>query len=322
MSRAVPGLGTDLNPETVREAFKCMENCLQLESRLQNLRTDLERYGSELAALEVPLGELARSLGAECEKDDKNGIDWIATLNALLARAEAMDQERSAASRLDIQIGREKDELSGLEARLGAVEKQEEELLCKANARDAEEFVRLAHARNEELELQKNRLNMLDILKLAAGKQPFAEFLASFEGSNEEDMQARLDEIARELEKLLELEESLASLQARLDAQVAALSHSGELADLRRQKSVLLEKMENTAREWSVPALASAILCEARNVFEKERQPEVIGIASDLFASITNGRWKGLSISLEDSTLMVLPQNGEPVPPDYLSRKG
>ena len=83
-----------------------------------------------------------------------------------------MDQERSAASRLDIQIGREKDELSGLEARLGAVEKQEEELLCKANARDAEEFVRLAHARNEELELQKKRLNMLDILKLAAGKQP------------------------------------------------------------------------------------------------------------------------------------------------------
>lgn len=319
-SVAILGLGTDLNPETVREAFKCMENCLQLESRLQNLRTDLERYGSELAALEVPLGELARSLGAECEKDDKNGIDWIATLNALLARAEAMDQERSAASRLDIQIGREKDELSGLEARLGAVEKQEEELLCKANARDAEEFVRLAHARNEELELQKNRLNMLDILKLAAGKQPFAEFLASFEGSNEEDMQARLDEIARELEKLLELEESLASLQARLDAQVAALSHSGELADLRRQKSVLLEKMENTAREWSVPALASAILCEARNVFEKERQPEVISIASDLFASITNGRWKGLSISLEDSTLMVLPQNGEPVPPDYLSR--
>ena len=71
-------------------------------------------------------------------------------------------------------------------------------------------------------------------------------------------MQARLDEIARELEKLLELEESLASLQARLDAQVAALSHSGELADLRRQKSVLLEKMEiqpanGAFRHWHRP---------------------------------------------------------------------
>ncbi len=49
-------------------------------SRLQNFSAlTLKRYGSELAALEVPLGELARVSSGRgmLKKDDKNGIDWI-----------------------------------------------------------------------------------------------------------------------------------------------------------------------------------------------------------------------------------------------------
>ena len=64
----------------------------------------LQTYGSELAALEVPLGELAQVLWArECKKDDKTASTGLATLNASPAQErKPWIQETSAASRLDI----------------------------------------------------------------------------------------------------------------------------------------------------------------------------------------------------------------------------
>ena len=74
------------------------------------------------------------------------------------------------------------------------------------------------------------------------------------------------------------------------------------------------------ALAWSRRALARKILLNAKRIFERERQPEVIRQASDIFARITNRRWRGISASLENSSLSILPDQGEAVPPESLSR--
>ena len=73
------------------------------------------------------------------------------------------------------------------------------------------------------------------------------------------------------------------------------------------KEALLLESMERMALAWSRRALAREILLNAKRTFEHERQPEVIRQASDIFARITNRRWRGISASLEHSSLSILP---------------
>ena len=101
---------------------------------------------------------------------------------------------------------------------------------------------------------------------------------------------------------------------------VAALSHNEELAQLQQEAAALEEAMQRMAYDWSRRALARAILEAAKRNFERERQPEVIRLASEIFARITGRRWLGISASLEDKTLNILPAQGEALAPENLSR--
>ena len=83
---------------------------------------------------------------------------------------------------------------------------------------------------------------------------------------------------------------------------------------------MLKTDLESLTREWIKTALAETILLKAKHKFEKERQPEVIRIASDIFSRITGGRWRGLKSGMEDGSLEILSENGDSLPPDTLSR--
>ncbi|MDE5879061.1 MAG: hypothetical protein K2G99_03410, partial [Desulfovibrio sp.] len=157
-------------------------------------------------------------------------------------------------------------------------------------------------------------------LKLAADTRPLDEFLASFTEGDQEAQERRLAAIEAELAGMGDGEQELGARVAELNARVAALSRDEELARMRQEEATLLERMERMALAWSRRALAAALLRQAKLSFEKERQPEVIREASAIFASITNGRWRGISASLEDASLLILPPSGEPVEPQYLSR--
>ena len=74
------------------------------------------------------------------------------------------------------------------------------------------------------------------------------------------------------------------------------------------------------ARIWARASLARAVLLQAKHNFEKERQPQVIRLASSLFENITGGQWHGISASLESRELRMLSASGESADPAMLSR--
>ncbi|MDR2055686.1 MAG: hypothetical protein LBQ10_07450, partial [Desulfovibrio sp.] len=92
-----------------------------------------------------------------------------------------------------------------------------------------------------------------------------------------------------------------------------------DLATLQQQEASLAAGMEEKARRWARLAIARELLTEAKTRFEQERQPKVIRRASEIFAGITR-RWRGISASLDDSSLSIQPAHGAPVPPEVLSR--
>lgn len=314
------GLGEDLDPETVREALKYMENCLAAESVLERARTELAQGRAELAALREPLAALLASLSRDPLQDADAAPDWLSSLDAALASAESMAQAQDERARLSGLLAEEEDDVRAGEAALGEARNNERNLLALAGARDAEDFLRLAALRDEQRDLARRRQDLEDALRLAADTLPLPEFLASFREEEQESQEKRSAAIQEELNGIQDEEQELATAVAGLSAKVTALARTDDLAELRQQEALLLESMERMALAWSRRALAREILLNAKRIFERERQPEVIRQASDIFARITGRRWRGISASLENSSLSILPDQGEPVPPESLSR--
>ena len=314
------GLGTDLDPETVREAFKYMENCLLAESALERARIELAQSQAELAALREPLAQHLANLNRPPLAGTDDEPDWLASLDASLEAAEAMAVAQTRRLGLDQELAELESEARAAQAALDSAIHTERSLLALAGAADAEDFLRQAARHEEQRSLGQRRLDLEDALRLAADKCPLEEFLPQFETESQEVQEKRCANINEELLELQGKEQELGDRVSTLRSGVAALSHNEELAQLQQEAAALEEAMQRMAYDWSRRALARAILEAAKRNFERERQPEVIRLASEIFARITGHRWLGISASLEDKTLNILPAQGEALAPENLSR--
>lgn len=314
------GLGAELDPETVREAFKYMENCLAAESALERAKTELAQSRSELAALRDPLALQLDSLNRSPKTDTDGSPDWLLSLDSLLEEAESAVTARTRRQTMNQELSALDDEVRAAQAALDKALHAECGLLTLAGAHDAEDFLRQAALHEEQRKLGQRKLDLEDALRLAADKCPLEDFLPQFEHESREAQESRCAEIAAELAQLQEKEQELGDRVSSLRARVEALSHDDELAKLQQEAATLEESMQRMAYEWSRRALARGILEAAKNTFERERQPEVIRLASEIFARITGRRWRGINASLEDKTLSILPAQGEALAPENLSR--
>ena len=315
------GLGDDLDPETVREAFKCMDACLAHESKLARARSDLEQTGAELAGLAEPLQALFRKLGRNPIPGGDGAPDWLLSLDAALTDAEEMTKIHGERERLSAQMTDADDDRRAARAALEEALGNEKALLAQAGAADAEEFLRQATLHEEARNLTRRHQDLEDQLTLAAGDAGLEAFLESFRTEDQERQENRRASIVRELKELEEKEHLLGTDVATAGARVARITASGELAMLRQESASQKADITLLARDWARLALTRAIVFKAKRDFERERQPEVIRQASEIFAAITDGRWQGISASLEDMSLRMLPSGpNEPTGPENLSR--
>lgn len=316
------GLRLELSPGLVREALDCMERCLAAEAELARLHDEQARHEREMQAFTQPLSaqleELQRPLPVAPSEGETP--DWAATLDQLLGQAQDMAEVSRQRKHLQGQLTEQSDELRIARAALDDATMEVRLLLELAGTDDAEEFLRLADIKTQREELRRRMDDLEDSLRLAAGDTPLDQYLDTFAHMDKQSRETQLQEHCAELEELDAAEQQLGTALASLGACLQSLTTANKLAELRQQEADLLESMRGMAATWSRHALARQLLDQAKRRFERERQPQVIRTASEIFASITDGRWQGLTASLEDSSLSVLPPHGEPVSPEALSR--
>ncbi|MCI7567997.1 MAG: AAA family ATPase [Desulfovibrio sp.] len=310
------GLGEELAPETVREAFASMENSLAAEAALERAQAEITQSREEIDALRAPLRDILQSTGTSVADD----ADWLELLDACLDDAVRTDEARRERERLELRITEENDACRAAKAALDEALAGESALFALAEAQDAEDFLRKAAALAEQRDISRRRADLEDTLRLAAGDTPLEAFLDSFNGQTQEEQERDSSATRNELADSVTEEQNLSEEVAALAARVENLGHTGKPADLAQQKALLQESMNRTARIWARASLARAVLLQAKHNFEKERQPQVLRLASSLFESITGGQWSGISASLESRELHILSASGESVDPDILSR--
>lgn len=316
------GLGLELSPGMVREALDCMERCLTAETDLARLRDEQTRYEREMQALTQPLCALLEELGRALPIAASTGEEpeWTTALDQLLGQAQDMAEVARQRKHLEGQLTEQNDELRAARTAQEDAAHQEQQLFDMAGTDDAEEFLRLADIKSQREELRRRMDDLEDALRLAAGEQALDQYLDTFAHMDKQAREAQLQNHCTELEELDSSEQQWATRLAALGASLQNLTTANKLAELRQQEADLLESMRGMAATWSRHALARQLLDQAKRRFERERQPQVIRTASEIFNAITDARWQGLTASLEDSSLNVLPPHGEPVSPDALSR--
>lgn len=318
----VEGLGLlrDMAPDTVREAYGYMQECLDAEERLKRASANLAQARAEIAALESPLQKILAKLEREPQLDANGAPDWLAALDNLLAEAEANLRRAEKLDSLKAALAEQKDEAAALKAALESAEAAEREFLANAGASDADGFLRLARLRDERRSLKSRREDIEIVLEQVAQGESLQQFLASFETGDRDRTEDRLGAIQEELGEIAKEERGLTERAAIQKEKARELANADEPAEMRQKEEMLRESIARMSRQWSELALAAALLKEAKRIFEKERQPQIIREASRLFAEITGGRWTGMSLNLEDSSLLILPPHGDPVAPASLSR--
>lgn len=312
-------LEEELSPSTAAEALQCLDRVLSLESERGRLQDTLTHRQRERDALEMPLREIAEHLG-RLPKDGPEGPDWPDLLDVLRREAESACRAEEEQARLRALLAEQEGEQRVAQGLVEDARREVDKLLRLAGAADSEDFLRRFAVKSERDELIRRREDLEDALRLAAGETDFQIYVDGFAETEKETLEARTAELAARLASLASREEELTDEERTLRVRLEGLAASARAAELRQSRAASAESLRRLGLEWGRNALARHLLKQAKQRFEKQRQPEVIRIASNLFRSITNGAWAGISASLEDSSLRVLPPNGEAVSPELLSR--
>ncbi len=311
------GLERNLTPKIAREAFDCMDKVLQTDTELRRLSTELERYEQELNLFVEPLCQLLKQLGVSERVSGNDG--YIHLLDDLLSKLEINRKHDETKSRLLLEISEFNDEFESAHIFENDCKARIDNLFNMAEVDNEESFRHKSDVMDKKTSLVARKSDLENLLIRYIGGDIEA-VVREFSKLDKDELLRRKDDISLQLNNLLEQDKVELQALSDLRHKLERFSSSSELVELKMSESQLLEIIRQKSLEWSKFAIARHLLNEARQNFERERQPELVRIASELFANITDNAWVKINTSLEDGSLKVIPEIGEAMLPENLSR--
>ena len=143
------------------------------------------------------------------------------------------------------------------------------------------------------------------------------EHLQTYDADQLERSLTTLQQAARTAEQLLhEKKEKRGELRGELERLQVDEGHS-QLLQLQQER---LAAFEQAAAEYARYALTAQLIKKSREVYEKERQPDVLRLASSYFAQMTDGRYTRITSRLGEKTIFAETASGDWISSAYLSR--
>lgn len=139
-----------------------------------------------------------------------------------------------------------------------------------------------------------------------------------------EDAEPSLEAIqaqsSEELETVSERYEETLSKLNQLLGSLNAEGRDSEMTRARQELEGIEADIAEHAERYLVYSLADRLMTRTREVYEKERQPEIVRIAADVFSAITEGRYSDIRLPMGGQELIAIAPNGATLPTGQLSR--
>ena len=313
------GFDDGFTPEALLEFLAQAETAKMSSSETQKMRNQVSAIKVDIDKFRNQVKPLAETHGISLDLADVAQLAAAAdTLIRRLEETQALSQKRQQ----DQELKKQNEEfLRRLEGRLRSVE---EELACfleVAGADDEEDLRHRAKQYAQRLHLETQRDKHLLGLTLLSGPDErlaaFRESLASSERDQlTEDSRVLLEQIGDANRRRDELRDE----RVENDLKLKQLSSEDESSVLRIERNILMEQLQEKAREWSQLTIAGEILRLTQQKFERERQPSVIQHAEDFFGRVTGERYQRLYAPIGQQTITVIDKTGRDKSPSQLSR--
>ncbi|MHB1132949.1 MAG: AAA family ATPase [Chloroflexota bacterium] len=310
------GLRADLSPtgalQIVDACGRCRERARDVAARQQRLE-QIETFLAEYTTR-------TRAAAASC--DLAAGEEIGAQADALAARLTLARRQRDACLALEERLATLVLQQAVEEERRQAAAAELARLLFTGGAADAAEFRARAAAwqrRQELAQLCAQHSRALE--RLAGGGEHLAAFQRALAEMAPDEQRRLVAEAAAALPGLRQELDEGRDKRGALRQQLRALEEEQQSPTLRAREQSLRAEVQAAAREWAVYALARALLAEATERYERERQPGVIKEAGVFFQRITRERYTRIVAAPEEKfSLQVLDAAGHRKELSALSR--
>jgi uncharacterized protein YhaN len=311
-------LPEELTPDGALEVLTSVE-------RAQGQLREWQDAAQELSRIEGEIRTISGRINAVLEACGRTPVGLADSPGAVLALRKGLEETEEA----HLELERVKAMIAARQAEVDAllIEKtryvdQRQTLLAAGGAQDSEEFRRRAVLYKRQVEQDRQRRQLETALRVHAGSPERSQ---EMEETLSRQSRAELERLLREVTteeqpRLIEILTSKLQEKGRLEQRLHDLEQNERLSAALLEHQTLLAQLEQQAQRWAVRTITQHVLRQARQIYERERQPAVLRQASEFFRRMTSGRYVRIIVPLGEMRLEIEPAEGPPLATDQLSR--
>ncbi|QGQ97406.1 hypothetical protein EHS13_22220 [Paenibacillus psychroresistens] len=203
---------------------------------------------------------------------------------------------------------------------LERIQKRILDLWQEAESQDETHF-RLHVRQNNERMAYKEELRQidvaLDVFMSSTRKDQLDGLLSELTSQELIQKMAEGDQTLLALEREVDqLKDRRGKLRSELEKLEQGAEHSERLQHIEQQKAVLTEQ----AGQWAKAAFCASLFRKARELYERERQPGVLLLATEYFQTITSGEYLRVRVPIGEKKIIVEHASGRMMDSSLLSR--
>lgn len=312
--RAERRIPDELGVEAINDLFTAVARARTTLRSLEAVEREWQSLDAASTAFRARAAEVLRRTGVSDDGDDLL-VDVRALVERAVADGEArrLSEERAAA----VDEAEQRSEL--VCDRLALARQEHAELLAAAGATDDAGVRQVLGRWRRRRDLVRERDEAIERVHAVVGRGEASEaLLAELDRGDPAGWEAALDHA---VERLPELEaQHEAAIRTHHDAARALeeLSRSGDVADAALRLETVRTRLADAVAEWQVLSAARQLISDTLARYERERQPAVLARAERMFAAVTDGHHRSLSVV--DGELSIGDDRGRRLGTDDLSR--
>ena len=291
------GFSDPVRPEGFEAVLQAVENARDAARGLDHQGRRVQQMSDYIAAARGRIGQVLTDCG-RTPLPAEPGVGDLDALRRALAAALTTSQQRNE---LTGKLATATQALDILKSRGQELEREGDDLLRQAGAADAEDFRRRGEAHQKWRELvQQISTEETALYRMAGTREAQAALEEELSRTDPLELQGEKERLQAGVQELSSLISADDQEIGDLKGKLKSMEQDEQLSDLLFQQRTVKEQLTEATRRWATLMVCRHLLEEARGVYERERQPQVIREADRFLHTMAHGRYRLLAAVGED----------------------
>jgi uncharacterized protein YhaN len=305
------GLHGELTPDAAMESLQLVEQGHELLRQCDKLASKRDLLGTQIAQFEQAA---VSYLGVAASSDP------LLSFKRWKEQAEEQLMLQETKQRMELQQIEAEQEKQLADERLNRTLERMQSLLAEASAATGEQLRHNQSQQEQRAKFLEERNQLEAVLESQAGNAMLTELQELWEHNSDEELLHNTNLLKEQLSKMEEDANRQRVRNGRLSSEIEKLEQGTDLANQLQHLEEHRANMEKLVEQYAVASFAALLLKKARDVYERERQPNVLLRASEYFQQMTQGRYVQIKAPFGEQRLVAIQENGQTVDTGFLSR--